>query len=306
MKKQKGLRKLIKWAPIYVLAIPGLVYLFINNYLPLQGLVIAFKNYRASAGIWGSEWVGLKNFEYLFKTKDAWIMTFNTISYNLAFIIINTVLGIALAILLNEIQRKSVKKVYQTMILLPYLMSMVVVAFLVSAILGENTGILNSIIQSLGGESIQWYSTQSYWPFILTIVNTWRMVGFDTIIYLASIVGFSSFFYEAAEIDGATKWQQIRLITIPMLKPTIIMLLTLSMGRIFRSDFGLFFQVPKNNGLLYNVTQTIDTYVYRALLQKGDISMSSAAAFYQSVVCLIMILLFNWLMRRYSKENALI
>jgi putative aldouronate transport system permease protein len=132
------------------------------------------------------------------------------------------------------------------------------------------------------------------------------MVGFDTIIYLASIVGFSSHLYEAAEIDGATKWQQIRLITVPMLKPTVIMLLTLSMGRIFRSDFGLFFQVPKNNGLLYNVTQTIDTYVYRALLQKGDISMSSAAAFYQSVVCLIMILLFNWLMRRYSKENALI
>lgn len=306
MKKQKGLRNLLKWAPIYVLAIPGLVYLFINNYLPLQGLLIAFKNYRASAGIWGSEWVGLKNFEYLFKTKDAWIMTFNTISYNLAFMIINTILGIALAIFLNEIQKKSVKKIYQTMILLPYLMSMVVVAFLVSAILGENTGIVNSILRSFGGESIQWYSTQSYWPFILTFVNTWRSVGFETIIYLASIVGFSSFYYEAAEIDGATKWQQIRMITIPMLKPTIIMLLTLNMGRIFRSDFGLFFQVPKDNGLLFNVTQTIDTYVYRALLQKGDISMSSAAAFYQSVVCLIMILLFNWLMRRYSKENALI
>lgn len=305
MDRTRTIRRAWKWAPLYLLALPGLAYFFLNNYLPLEGLVIAFKGYTAKGGIWGSPWIGLKNFEFLFVSKEAWTITRNTLGYNLAFILVNTVLGIALAIFLNEIRRKTTRKVYQTMILLPYLMSMVVVGYLVSAFLGENTGIVNGILRSLGGQSIQWYSTKSYWPFILVVVNTWRMVGFDTIIYLASIVGFGEQYYEAAEIDGATKLQQIRHITIPMLKPSIVMLLTMSMGRIFRSDFGLFFQVPRSNGLLYDVTQTIDTYVYRALLQKGDIGMSSAASFYQSFVCLAMILFFNWMMRRYSRENAL-
>ncbi len=305
MDRSRSIRRAWKWVPLYALAVPGLAYFFINNYLPMEGLVIAFKSYTAKAGIWGSPWIGLKNFEFLFVSKEAWTITRNTLGYNLAFILVNTVLGIALAIFLNEIRKKSLRKVYQTMILLPYLMSMVVVGYLVTAFLGENTGIVNGILRSLGGQNIQWYTTKAYWPFILLVVNTWRMVGFDTIIYLASIVGFGDQYYEAAEIDGATKLQQIRHITLPLLKPSIVMLLTMSMGRIFRSDFGLFFQVPRSNGLLYDVTQTIDTYVYRALLVKGDIGMSSAASFYQSFVCLAMILLFNWMMRRYSRENAL-
>lgn len=300
--KKRG--KFRKWIPLYLIALPGLAYIFINNYLPLQGLLIAFQKYNYREGIWGSDFIGLKNFEYLFKTSDAWIMTRNTILYNLTFIVINTLLGIALAIFLNEVRRKTTRKVFQTLILLPYLMSMVVVSYLCTAFLSDN-GMINGLIRSLGGESIAFYTTPGHWPFILILVNTWRMVGFDTIIYLASLVGIGDHYYEAAELDGASKWKQITHITLPMLRPTMIMLLTMSMGRIFRSDFGLFFQVPRDSGMLYSVTQTIDTYVYRALLQQGDIGMASAAAFYQSVVCFVMILVFNWLMRRLSRENAM-
>lgn len=302
MKRNKRLKK---WLPIYILGIPGILYLLINNYMPLYGLLIAFKDYNYKIGIWNSPFVGLKNFEYLFKTKDAWIMTRNTIGYNLLFIFLNTILGVALAIFMNEVRKKVSKKIYQTAILLPYLMSMVVVSYLAYVFLGEKTGLINHLLKSMGLEEIKFYMNKTYWPLILTFVNEWRSVGYGTIIFLASIVGFGESFYEAAELDGASKWYQIKQITLPLLKPTIIMLVTLSMGNIFRSDFGLFYQVPRNQGMIYSVTNTIDTYVYRALLQNGDISLSSAAAFYQSVVCFITIMIFNALVNKYSKENAL-
>jgi putative aldouronate transport system permease protein len=294
-----------KWVPIYILGLPGIIYLLINNYMPLYGLLIAFKDYDYSLGIWKSPFVGFKNFEYLFKTKDAWVITRNTIGYNLIFILLNMVLGVALAIFLNEVRKKTTKKIYQTAILLPYLMSMVVVSYLAYVFLGEKSGMINHILSFFGMKPIKFYMTKSYWPFILTFVNEWRNVGYGTIIFLASIVGLGDTYYEAAELDGATKWQQIKLITVPLIKPTIIMLTTLSMGNIFRSDFGLFYQLPRNQGMLYSVTNTIDTYVYRALLQNGDISLSSAAAFYQSIVCFITIMVFNKLIQKYSKENAL-
>lgn len=305
MKKTSRGTKLKKWLPVFILGLPGFIYIFINNYMPLYGLLIAFKDYKYNLGIWDSTWAGFKNFEFLFATKDAWVITRNTILYNLAFIAIDLVCSIAMAIFLNEVQSKMAKKTYQTLILLPYLMSMVVVSYLAYAFLGDRTGIINGLLNVLGLESIRFYSTQKYWPFILTFVNQWRMIGYGTIIYLSTLVGLGDEYFEAAEIDGATKLQQIRYITLPLLKPTAIMLVTLSMGRIFRSDFGLFYQVPRNQGLLYNVTDTIDTYVFRALLQDGNIGLSSAAAFYQSVVCFITILLFNTLIRKISKEDAL-
>lgn len=294
-----------KWLPLFLMGLPGFLYLFINNYMPLYGLVIAFKKYNYAEGITASPWAGLSNFEYLFKTKDAWVITRNTLAYNIVFILLDAVLCVALAIFLNEVRKKTTKKFYQTVILLPYLMSMVVVSYLAYAFLGDRTGLINSVLNALGLKSIQFYSTKTYWPFILTFVRMWRGIGYGTIIYLSTLVGFGDTYYEAAELDGATKWQQITNITLPLLKPTIIMLTTLSMGNIFRSDFGLFYQVPRNQGLLYAATDTIDTYVFRALMKSGNIGLSSAAAFYQSVVCFITILLFNWLIRRISKENAL-
>ncbi len=294
-----------RWLPIFLMGLPGLAYMFINNYMPLYGLLIAFKKYDYSKGIFGSEWAGLSNFEFLFKTKDAWIITRNTLLYNFVFIILNLICCVALAIFLNEVRKKTTKKIYQTAILLPYLMSMVVVSYLAYAFLGDRTGLINSVLSKLGMQPIRFYATKKYWPFILTFVYMWRNIGYGTIIYLSTIVGIDDTFYEAAELDGATKWQQIRFITLPMLKSTMIMLVTMSMGQIFRSDFGLFYQVPRNQGLLYSVTDTIDTYVFRALLQNGNIGLSSAAAFYQSIVCFITIMVFNAIMNKVSKEDAL-
>ena len=305
--KKKGLTKmnLRRWVPIYILGLPAIIYLFINNYMPLYGLTIAFKDYKYNLGISGSEWCGFKNFEYLFATKDAWTITRNTLLYNFVFIILNMVLGVTVAIFLNEIRKKSTKKVYQTLILLPYLMSMVVVSYLAYAFLGDQTGIINSMLKTIGLRPIRFYATKAYWPFILTFVNEWRVIGYSSIIYLATLVGLGSDCYEAAMVDGATKWQQIRYITLPQLKPTVIMMTTLAMGTIFRSDFGLFYQIPRNQGMLYPVTDTIDTYVFRALLQNSNIGLSSAAAFYQSVVCFITIIVFNAIVNKISKEDAL-
>lgn len=299
------LKKVKKWLPLYILGIPGFIYIFINNYMPLYGLLIAFKDYNYQKGITDSPFIGLKNFEYLFKSKDAWVITRNTIGYNLVFILLSTVLGVALAIFLNEVKSTVGKKIYQTSILLPYLMSMVVVSYLTYAFLGDRTGALNGILHLLGIKSVRFYSQKQYWPYILTFVFLWRNIGYGTIIYLATVVGFDMSYYEAAELDGASKWQQIKFITVPLLKPTVLMLVTLAMGNIFRSDFGLFYQIPRNQGLLFSVTDTIDTYVFRSLLINGDIGLSSAAAFYQSFICFITIMLFNGAVKKISKEDAL-
>lgn len=259
----KKIRSLKRFWPIYLMMLPGLAYLFINNYMPLPGLVVAFKQYNARHGIFGSEWVGFKNFEYLFKTSDAWVITRNTILYNIAFIIVNTLLAILVAIILSELLNKS-KRIYQSAILLPNLISSVIIGYLVFAFLSVENGFFNKQILPLFGiDSISWYTETSYWPFILIFVNAWKSVGYSCIVYYATILGFDKSYYEAALIDGASKMQQITKITIPLLKPTIIMLTLMAIGRIFYSDFGLFYQVPMNQGALYSVTNTIDTYVYR-------------------------------------------
>ena len=232
----------------------------------------------------------------------------NTLGYNVFWIILNMVLGVAVAILFNEIISKKAKKFYQTAILLPYLMSMVVVAYLVYAFLSADTGLVNnSIIKGLMGKDtgISWYMESKYWPFILTFVNSWKSIGFGMLLYLSSLLGIDSSLYEAARIDGATRWQQIRKITIPLLKPTIIMLVILNIGQIFRSDFGLFYQVPMNQGKLYSVTQTIDTYVYRALLVNNNFGMSAAASFLQSVVGFIFIVTANAIVGKIDKDSTL-
>lgn len=298
--KMKTIRKFI---PIYVMILPGLLYIFINNLLPLPGMIVAFKNYNMRKGIFGSDWAGLKNFKYLFQ-NDAWYITRNTILYNVAFIIINTALSILIAIILSEMTGK-IKNIYQSAILLPYLLSTVILSYLVYAFLSTDQGLINSFLSNFGVEKISFYSEKKYWPFILIFVNAWKSVGYSCIIYLSTILGFDRAYFEAAAIDGASKWQQIRYITIPLLKGTVIMMTLLSIGRIFYSDFGMFYQVPRNSGALFSVTNTIDTYVYRGLMENSSIATSAAAGFYQSIVGFILVLGSNLIVRKKSPESAL-
>lgn len=298
-------RRIKKYLPIYIMALPGLVYLFINNYMPLPGLVLAFKKYNARKGIFGSDFVGFKNFKYLFATRDAFVITRNTICYNLAFIIVNTILAVFVAILIAEMTSKW-KKVYQCLILLPYMVSMVIVSYLVYGFLSNDNGFINNTVLPLfGADPVQWYMEKKYWPFFLTFVNAWKVIGYNSIIYISTILGIDRGIYESAAIDGASKWMQIKKITIPLLKPTVIMMTLLAVGRIFYSDFGLFYQVPQNQGSLFAVTNTIDTYVYRGLLELGDMSMSAAAGLYQSIVGFILILAANYSVRRIDPDSAL-
>lgn len=292
--------------PFYIMVLPGFLYLLINNYIPMFGITIAFKKLNFRKGIFGSEWCGFDNFKFLFATKDAWNITRNTILYNVAFFIIGTIVAVTLAILLNEVKNKFASKSYQTLILLPYLMSWVVVSYLAYAFLSAETGFINkSILGPLGIQSVNWYQEKGYWPYILVLVNTWKVVGYSMIIYLSSVVGISQDYYEAARIDGAGKWQQIKSITLPLLKPTIVTMFLLSVGQIFRSDFGLFYQIPRNSGALYETTRTIDVYVYQALMKNSDYGMSSAASVYQSIVGFILIIIANKIVKKYQSDSAL-
>ena len=300
----------VKWkkaAAVYLLMAPALLYFLFNNYLPMAGIVIAFKRINFRVGIMNSPWAGLDNFKFLCTSGSAWMITRNTILYNVAFIIIGTVFPIFVAICLNEVRSKAAGKVYQTLILLPYLMSWVVVSYLAYAFLGGETGYINnSILPALGiGNKINFYQESKYWPFILIFVNQWKGIGFNMILYYSNIIGISPDYYEAAKIDGATKWEQIVHITIPSLRPTIITLFILSIGRMFYSDFGLFYQVPKNSGLIYNTTQTIDTFVYNTLMNQNDIGMSSAAGFYQSIVGFVLVIVANMIVRKFSPDDAM-
>ena len=294
--------KLKKWAPLYLMMLPGLLYLFINNYMPMAGLVVAFKNYNVVDGIFGSPWAGLSNFTYLF--NDAWTITRNTLLTILLLLsLIWFVLGVALAIFICDIRNKKCKTIYQSAILLPFLMSIVIVSYITFAFFSGENGMLNkTILPLLGKDPISWYTEPKYWPLILVIVNTWKGVGYGCLIYISSISGIDPSFYEAAELDGASKWKQIKYITLPSIMPSIITLTLLNIGRIFYSDFGLFYQVTQNSGQLYNATNVIDTYVYRALLQSGNWHLPPDST--QSIVGLFRPGA-NLLVKKFSPENAM-
>ena len=303
IKKTKSSKK---YYALYFMMIPGVIYFIINSYLPMLGIIIAFKNINFTKGLLNSEWIGFKNFEYLFKTTDAFIITRNTILYNSVFIIINLVAAVAVAILLNEVKNRLMARFYQSVILLPYLISMVIVGYLVFSVLSSETGWINKTILPLFGmDWISWYSEPKYWPVILGLVNLWKNSGYLCVIYYAAIIGIDHEYYEAAEIDGASKWQQIVNITLPLIKQVMVVMTLLQVGRIFYSDFGLFYQVPLNAGALLSATNVIDTYVYRALMTTADIGMASAAGLYQSVVGFIMVVVSNYVVRKVDKENAL-
>ena len=302
-------KKRFRWKkalPVYLMVLPGVIYFLINNYLPMAGITIAFRKINYRDGIFNSPFCGFENFEFLFQSGNIQVAIRNTLLYNVAFIIIGTVFPIAVAILFNEIRGKISQKIYQTAILLPYLMSMVVVSYLVFAFISADTGFLNkSIIEPLTGKSIVFDQEKIYWPVILGVVSQWKGIGFSMILYFSTIIGISPDYYEAAKVDGASKWQQIRYITLPMLKPTVITMFILSVSKIFYSDFGLFYQVPRNSGTLYEVTQTVDTFVYNALMNQNNIAMSSAASVLQAIIGFILVVAANAVIRKTSEENAL-
>ena len=295
-----------RYLPLFIMALPGLLYILINNYLPMFGIVIAFKDVNFSKGILASPWAGLNNFKYLFRTKDAWVITRNTVLYNLVFITLDVVVAVSFAIIMNEMRARGLRKFYQTVLLLPYLISITVVSYLAYALLSTESGFLNNTVLPLfGKEAISWYTDAKKWPVILTVINLWKTVGYSCTVYYAAVVGIDPSLNEAASIDGGGIWQRIRYVTLPMLRPTIIMLTMLALGRMFYSDFGLFYQVPMNSGMLYSTTNTIDTYVYRALIKLNDVGMASAAGFYQSIVGFLLVVGANALTRKIDRDSAL-
>lgn len=306
--RMKRRSKFFRFLPLYLMLLPGIAYLIINNYLPMAGLVIAFKKINYSLGIFQSPWVGLSNFRYLFSNNDALIAIRNTILYNLGFIVLGNLLAITVAIALDSTSSKFFKNISQVVFLVPFLLSTVIVSYIVFAFLSPTNGFVNNTIFPLLGieHGIKWYNEAKYWPVILTLVFLWMSFGYSSIVYYSSVISIDKSLYEAAVIDGASTWKQIIYITLPSLKPTIIILVLLAVGRICYSDFGLFYQIPQHSGLLYATTQTIDTFVYRALLELNDVGRSSAAGFLQSLVGFILVLGANWLVKKFDKESVLL
>lgn len=291
---------------------PTAIWLLLLRYLPMGGIVLAFKDYKINprnpsfiSNLINSEWVGFKNFEFLFMTNDAWIMFRNTLAYNIVFIILGVIIPVAFAIMLNEITKKFVAKAYQTMMFFPYFLSWVVVSYFLNAFLDGQYGMLPAMQKAAGETPTSWYTTIEPWPYIIVFANLWKNVGYSTVLYLSAITGIDSNQYEAAAIDGASKWQQVIYVTIPHLKTMICILFIMNVGKIFNSDFGLFYNVPMQNGALFPVTQVIDTYVYRALMVTGDISMSSAAGLLQNVLGFICIVTANSIVKKIDADSSM-
>ena len=309
--------KRIKWTrddtELTLLALPTFIWYILFSFLPMFGVIIAFKRYQIFPGksflynIIHSEWVGFDNFEYLIKSNSLYILLRNTLGYNFVFIVLGIVIPVTLAIMISLIYSKRKSKVYQTAMFFPHFLSWVVVSYFVYAFLSYDKGIVNILIKHFGKEPVQWYMEPKYWPYILVFMSMWKSVGYNMVVYLASITGIDPSLYEAAVVDGASKWQQVKHITIPSLKPVVIMMFILNTGKIFYSDFGLFYQVTRGiPASLYNVASTIDTYVYNALLSSTPIGMTSAATVFQSVACCITILLANWLVKKIDEDYAII
>ena len=290
---------------LFLMLIPAAVYFILNNYLPIFGMYLAFTRFNFADGIFRSPFIGLENFRFLWESGKLVKLTVNTVSYNLAFILIGNFMQIASAILLSRLGSKVFKKITQSVMFLPYFVSYVILNVIVYNLFNYDLGFFNGILQSLGQETYDFYNTPGIWPVILVILYIWKQVGYGTVIYLATITGISPELYEAAEIDGANVFQQIRFITVPLLVPTFITLLLFSLGGIMKGQFDLFYQVIGNNGVLYDATDILDTFVYRSLKQDFDVGMSTAAGVYQSIFGFIVIMVSNALIKRNHPEQAL-
>ncbi len=290
---------------LFVMAAPAVILVLVMQYLPMTGLVLAFKNYRYDMGVFGSDWNGFANFSYLFSSGTGWLITRNTILYNLLNLITSQLLAVLIAIFITEMNGKIFKKLSQSIIFLPYFISWVIVGVFVYNIFNYETGLLNGMLSSMGLDPVNIYDKPRAWPIIICVFNSWKWCGYNSVIYIAAITGVDAEIYEAASIDGATIFQRIRAITLPSIKPTIITMLLLQVGRILRGDFEMFYQIVGNNGQLYNATDVIDTYVFRSLLQNSNIGMTAAASFYQSTLCFIIIIVVNAVVKRIDEDYAL-
>lgn len=314
---KKNSYKKRKWnrddTELTLLAAPTAIWYLLFAYLPMFGLILAFKNYKISAGksflysLMHSEWNGLDNFQFFLKSNQLAIILRNTVLYNVAFIILNIVIPVGLAIMISQIYSKRKSKTYQTLMFMPHFMSWVVVSYFVFAFLSPDKGFLNAILGIFGREPVMWYSEAKYWPFILIFMQTWKSVGYNMVVYLASISGIDSTLYEAAVMDGASKGQQAKYITLPALKPIIIIMFILSVGRIFSSDFGLFYQIPRGvTNSLYKVVTTFDVYIYNMLQSNVPLGRTAAASFFQAIACCITILVANQIVKKVDSDSALI
>lgn len=291
-------------AELLMLAVPGIIYFFIFQYLPMGGLVLAFKRYTYTGGIFGSPWVGFKNFELFFKSGDMVRIIRNTMGYSIIFLVVGTVVNLFIALMLYEVTKRILIKTYQTLMILPNFISWVLVSFITYIFLHPEYGVLNRIITACGGTAVSWYSDTTWWPVILTVVHIWKGVGMGCLYYYAALLGIDKSLYEAADIDGATKLQKIFNISLPSIAPIIAINIIMGTGSFFRGDFGLFYQIPRDVGALYPVTDIIDTYVYRGI-RTGDIGATSAIGFIQSFVGLVMVCLSNWVVRKIDEENSM-
>ena len=305
MKKQTFLSEIAKHRFIYLLALPGIVFFIIFSYIPMVWTIIAFKDFQMSKGILGSPWNGLKNFEFFFTSGDAWRVTRNTLYLNALFIVFITFFQVFFAVLLNEVKSTIFRRITQSIMFLPYFMSWIIVSVIVMGFLGSDTGAVNKLLSSIGMEPVPWFSSPEIWPFILVLLNVWKWTGYGAIIFMATIVGIDGALYEAAIIDGAGKLQQIWHITLPLLKPTIVILTLLSVGKIFYGDVGLIYGIIGDNAILFPTTDVIDTYVLRALRTSSDLGMSTAVGLWQSVMGFFLVLFSNKLANKYESEGAL-
>ncbi len=303
VEKKKRPARWRSFVPVYLLMAPGLIYLLVNNYIPMAGIIAAFKRLNINDGIFLSPWAGFDNFRFLFASGAAGDIFRNTLLYNLAFIVVTTAVAIALAVLINDVASTRWRKLYQSAILLPFTLSMVIVSYVVFGFLSHENGLLNNSV--FENDPVQWYSEGQYWPAILILVNLWKTVGYSTLLFMAGLISIDRALYEAAALDGANRWKQVLHIDLPSLIPTIVTLTLLAIGRIFYSDFGLFYQVPRNSGAIYDVTTTIDTYVYRTLISAGGIGQSAAAGFFQAVIGFVLVVSVNAAVRKYQRASAL-
>jgi putative aldouronate transport system permease protein len=293
-------RRNLTW---FLMALPALIWIFVFKYVTLFGVIIAFQDYKGRRGIAGSDWIGFKNFEFLFATDSAIRATRNTVLLNLMFIVVGLMVALFLAWLIFEIYSSIMTRFYQTMLLLPRFISWVIVSYFVFALLSTDNGVVNKFLQSIGREPVAWYNTPDIWPGVLLAVVLWGGAGIGSLIYLSGMLAIDPQLFEAAKIDGASKWQQYRFITFPMLRPLIVINLLLALGGIFSADFGLFYQVPRNQALLYPTTDVLDTFIYRSLIELQNVSMAAAANLYQALVGFVLVLTANWVVRRIESED---
>jgi putative aldouronate transport system permease protein len=305
MKRHGFWDDVVKYRTILLMLTPAVFFFLLFSYIPMVGIILAFKQYNYAGGVFGSPWNGLDNIRFFFESGDAWRVTRNTALYNIAFIVINNFLQIFAAIMLFEVGGKWFKKITQSVLFLPYFISWVVVGAIAYNLLNYDIGTVNVILKGFGMEPIDIYNTPAYWPYILVVVSAWKGLGYGTVMYLAAITSIDTEMYEAAEIDGANIFQRIMKVTIPNLYPTVTILVLLAVGNIFRGDFGMFYNMIGNNGILFSATDVIDTFVFRSLITSNDIGMSAAAGVYQSVLGFLTIMLVNYAVRRYDKDRAL-